>query len=249
MKNVLLALVLLVILGSTAIVLADVGFQKTTTVRHSFKQSIRTIVVSADSGDIELVPAPGRGVRVRETRHHTFKTPTFTSEVKDGVLTIDASCDAAFITCQSDLRLTVPTGVAVGAESESGDVDARGIQARRARLESDSGDIRAELLGPQRLVRARSDSGDVDVRTRKARVIDAQARSGDVVVAANGTPRRIVAITDSGDVRVVVPAGQYRVDAQANSGAVKLRRISRNDRAVRSIEAQSDSGDVRLDGG
>ena len=245
----LLSLVLLVILGATAIVLADVGFRKTTTVRHSFKEPIRTIVVSADSGDIELVPAPGRAVRVRETRRHTFKTPTFRSDVEDGVLTIDASCDAAFITCRTDLRLTVPTGVAVGAESESGDVDARGIQARRARLESDSGDIRAELLGPQRLVRAHSDSGDVDVRTREARVIDAQTKSGDVVVAANGTPRRIVAITDSGDVRVVVPAGQYRVDAEANSGDVKLKGISRNDRAARSIEAHSDSGDVRLDGG
>ena len=249
MKKALLLLALLVILGATAIVLADVAFQKTTVVRHSFKEPIRTIVVRADSGDIELVPAPGRAVRVRETRQHTFKTPTFASGVDDGVLTIDAGCDAAFVTCQTDLRVTVPTGVAVDAKSGSGDVDARGIDVRRARLESDSGDVRAELLGPQRLVRARSDSGDVDVRSRDARVVDAQTNSGDVVVAANGRPRRVVAITDSGDVRVVVPAGEYRVDAQSDAGAAKLRRISRNDRAVRSIEAHSGSGDVRLDGG
>ena len=249
MKKALLLLALLVILGATALVLADVAFQRTTVVRHSFKEPIRTIVVRADSGDVELVPAPGRAVRVRETRQHTFKTPTFTGDVVDGVLTIQTGCDAAFITCQADLRLTVPTGVAVDAKSAAGDVDTRGIDVRRARLESDSGDVRAELLGPQRLVRARSDSGDVDVRSRDARVVDAQTNSGDVVVAANGTPRRIVAITDSGDVRVVVPAGEYRVDAQSDSGDVKLRRISRNDRAVRSIEAHTDSGDVRLDGG
>jgi hypothetical protein len=250
MKLALLLVAGLVIVVSAAIVLADVAFQNTTVVRHTFEGPIRSIVVRVDSGDIELVPAPGLGVRARESRHYTFKTPSFTAGVRDGVLRIAAAgCEAAFVTCRTDLRLTVPDGIAVVAQSDSGDVVARGIDVARARLDSDSGAVRAGLRGHQQLVQAHSDSGDVDVRAGDARAIDAQTDSGDVVVAAAGAPRRIVAITDSGDVRVVAPAGEYRVDAQSDSGDVKLKRISRNDRAGRSIEAHTDSGDVTLEGG
>ncbi len=243
-------LALLVVLGAGAIVLADVAFQKTRIVRHTFEGPIDALVVRVASGDIELVPAPGSGVRVRESRHYTFKAPSFESDVRDGVLTIRAAgCDDAVVTCRSDLRLTVPAGVALVAQAKSGDVTARGIDVRRARLESDSGDVRAGLAGRQRLVRAHSDSGDVDVQSSDAGVVDAQTDSGDVVVAAAGAPRRIVAITGSGEVRVVVPEGEYRIDAQSDSGAVKTKRISRNNRAERSIEAHTESGDVTLSGG
>jgi len=250
MRTALIVLALLVIVVSAAVVLADVVFEQTTVVRHAFKGPIRTIVVRVDSGDVELVPAPGRGVRVRESRHYIFQAPSLQSGVRHGVLTIHATgCDAAFVTCRTDLRLTVPAGAAVVAQSASGDVTARRIDVRRARLGSDSGDVLAALRGRQALVRAHSASGDVGVRANAARDIDAQTDSGDVVVAASGAPRRVVAISSSGEVRVVVPAGAYRVDAQSDSGAVRTKGISRNDRAARSIEAHADSGDVTLNGG
>ena len=267
MKQALILVVLIVILVPAALVLAGVAFENTTVRTHTFPGPIDEIVVRSDSGDVEFVPARGRSVAVRETQHYLFEEPTLERDVEAGVLTLEARCEATFVSCVSDLRVSVPPGAVVRLESDSGDVQARGIDVREARLQSDSGDMRLELRGRQRLVRAHANSGDVDVvtrdardidvqadsgdivvTTRGARDIDAQTDSGDVVVAVSGLPRRILAATDSGDVRVVVPAGEYGVCAETDSGDVKVDGISRIDRAARSIQARTDSGDVTLNG-
>jgi len=248
-KKVLIVLALFVVLVPAAIVLADVAFQNTTVTTHRFPGPVDEIVVRADSGDVELVPGRGRSVRVRETRHYLFEQPTLERDVKDGVLTLEARCEATLgVTCFSDLRVSVPAGATVRLDVDSGDVDARGIDVDEARLRSDSGDARLELIGRQRRVRARSDSGGIDARVRDARVIDAQTDAGDVVVAASARPRRIRAVTDSGNVRIVVPAGQYATTPKTDSGNVTVDGISRNDRAQSAIEARTDSGDVTLNG-
>jgi hypothetical protein len=269
MKKALLLVVLLVILVPTGLVVADIAFQSTKVLTHGFPGPVDAIVVRSDSGDVALVAARGRGVRVRETRRYVLQEPTLERELARGVLTLEVRCKARFVTCLSDLRVSVPPGATVTVDSRSGDVAARRIDVDAARLQSDAGDMRLELLGRQRLVRADTDSGDVDVVARDARAVDvrtdsgdvvvtaaaaravaAHTDSGDVVVAVRSRPRRIVAATDSGDVRVVVPRGAYAVSAHSDSGAVKVgREISRNDRAPRRIQARTDSGDVTLDGG
>jgi hypothetical protein len=248
-KQVLIVLALFAVLIPAAVVLADVAFQNTTVTTHRFPGPIDEIVVRADRGDVELVPGRGLSVRVRETRHYLFKQPTLERSVRGGSLTLQARCDQMLgITCFNDLRVSVPAGATVRLDVDAGDVDARGIDVGEARLRSDSGDLRIELVGRQGLVRARADSGGIDVRVRAARVIDAQSDSGDVVVAASARPRRIRAVTDSGNVRVVVPAGAYATTPKTDSGNVTMDGISRNDRAGSAIEARTDSGDVTLSG-
>lgn len=267
MKKALLLVVLLVILLPAGLVLADIAFENTKVVTHTFPGPIDEIVVRSDGGDVELVPARGRGVEVRETRHYLLREPTLARDVDNGVLTLELRCQASFVTCFSDLRMSVPAGTKITLDTGSGDVEARGIDVHEARVQSDAGDMRLELIGRQRLVRAhaeagdidvvtrhvrsvdaRTDSGDVVVTTRATRDIEAQTDSGDVVIAASGLPRRIVAGTDSGDVRVVVPRGEYATVTQTDSGDVQVDGISRNERAARSIEARTDSGDVTLHG-
>ena len=267
MKKALILVVLLVILVPAGLVLADIAFESTKVTTHTFPGPIDEIVVRSDGGDVELVPGRGRGVEVRETRHYVLKEPTLERDVDNGVLTLEVRCRASFVTCFSDLRLTAPAGTRITLDTESGDVEARGIDVHEARVRSDSGDMRLELVGRQRLVRAHADSGDIDVVTRDVRAVDARTDSGDVVVttratrdiaahtdsgdvvvAASRLPRRIVAGTDSGDVRVVVPRGAYAITAQTGSGDVNVDGISRNERAPRSIEARTDSGDVTLHG-
>jgi Putative adhesin len=248
-KQVLIVLALFVVLVPAAIVLADVAFQNTTVTTHTFPGPIDEVVVRSGTGDVELVPGRGLSVRVRETRHYLFTQPTLERAVRHGTLTLEARCGATLgVTCESDLRVSVPAGATVRLDVGAGDVDARGIDAGEARLKSDSGDLRLELIGRQQRVRARTDSGDVDVRVRDARLIDAQTDSGDVIVAASARPRRIRAVTDSGNVRIVVPAGQYATTPKTDSGNVTVDGISRNDRATSAIEARTDSGDVTLNG-
>ena len=87
----------------------------------------------------------------------------------------------------------------------------------------------------------------VDVIAADARAVDAQSDSGDVAVDVfRRAPRRVVARSDSGFVQVLALKGTYAID-----GGQRLRRredhgLTRNDRAPRSIEASSDSGDVLL---
>jgi DUF4097 and DUF4098 domain-containing protein YvlB len=267
MKKALILIALLVVLLPAGLVLADIAFENTSVTTHAFPGPIDEIVVRSDGGDVELVPARGLAVRVRETQHYLLRQPTLERDVKNGMLTLEARCEASFVTCVTDLRVSVPAGATITLDADSGDVDARGIDVREARLRSDSGDMRLELRGRQRLVRAHADSGDTDLATRDGRVIDARTDSGDVVVTTRDTrdvdartgsgdivvavstpPRRIVGATDSGDVRVVVPRGDYAVSTKTDSGNVDVDGIARNDRAARSIDARTDSGDVTLHG-
>jgi hypothetical protein len=248
-KQAIIFLALLVVVVPAAVVLADVAFQNTTVTTHTFPGPIDAIVVRSEGGDVELVPARGPSVRVRETRHYLLRQPTLERDVSHGTLTLEARCAATLgVTCESDLRVSVPAGATVRLDIDSGDVDARGVDVGEARLHSDSGDLHLGLIGRPSRVRARSDSGDIDVRARAARVIDAQTDSGDVIVAASARPRRIRAATDSGNVRIVVPAGQYATTPKTDSGNVTVDGISRNERAGSAIEARTDSGDVRLEG-
>lgn len=104
-------------------------------------------LVRSASGDVELVPARGRSVVVRETQHYTLEEPTLERDVEGGVLTLETRCEATFVTCVSDLRVSVPRGeYAVSAETDSGDVKVGGISrndraARSIEARADSGDV------------------------------------------------------------------------------------------------------------
>jgi DUF4097 and DUF4098 domain-containing protein YvlB len=156
---------------------------------------------------------------VRETQHYVSKRPTLDRKLAGGVLTIDSHCNAVVLRCLADLRVTVPAGVKVAVEADSGDIAAEGIDVREAHVQSDSGDIGLELAGRQALVWAHTDSGNVDTTVAAAREVDAE--------------------TDSGDVEVTVPHGDYAVDAATGSGDVQLDGIARNDYAPRSIKART----------
>ncbi|MGH2941938.1 MAG: DUF4097 family beta strand repeat-containing protein [Solirubrobacteraceae bacterium] len=247
MKKLLLAAAVLIVLVGGALTALNLAFDETKVETHTISEPVRAIVVKSDSGDVDLVPGD-TPIEVRETQHYVFEQPTLERDVRDGVLTLDSRCGGNVVRCYSDLRVTVPAGVDVTVEADSGDVEARAIDVRSARATSDSGDVRLELAGSQRLAWAHTDSGDVDVVAVDAREIDAQTDSGDVAVQAGASARRVAARTDSGDVRVTVPPGDYAVDARTDSGDTDIDGIARDDRAPRSIAAQTDSGDVTLRG-
>ncbi len=246
MKKLLLAIVVLLLLAIAALAIANFVFDKKKTKTRTVAGTVSEIVVKSDGGDVDLVPASGQ-IEVRETRHYVFfKKPKLKQKLENGVLTLDTDCDLKVLKCYSDVRVTVPAGIKVTVDSDSGDVDARGIDVRNAHLESDSGDVRLELGGRPLLAWAHTDSGDVDVVAADARAIDAQTDSGDIKVDADGDLRKVVALTDSGEVEATVPAGTYAIDADSDSGDVKVEGLSRNDGASKSIRARTDSGDITL---
>lgn len=245
MKKLLLLIVLVIVIVAGAVAVGSLALDRTRVKTHTVADRVREIVVKSGSGDVDLVPA-GRQVEVRETQHYVFRKPKLNRDVDNGVLTLDSDCKGGFFTCYVDLRVTVPAAVKVTVDADAGDVDARRIGVRDGHVQSDSGDVRLELVGRQLLVWAHTDSGDVEVRAADARAIDAQTDSGEVTVDAGRDPRRVVARTDSGDVEVAVPRGDYAVDADTDSGDVRIDGITRNDRSPKSIQAQTDSGDITV---
>jgi hypothetical protein len=249
MKKLLLVVVVLLVVVAAGLAVANTGFDRTQVRRHAFAAgSVSEIVVTSTAGDIDLARAGAR-LEVRETQHYVLMKPKLEQALAGGVLTLRSDCGAKVLTCYADLRVTVPAGVAVTAHTDSGDVGATAVQARDARLRSDSGDVRLQLAGRQQLAWAHTDSGDVGVVTAAANAVDAQSSSGDVTVDAGGSPRRILARSDSGDIMVTVPPGEYAVDAKTDSGHVKVDGITLNDSAPSTIEARTDSGDVTVRAG
>jgi DUF4097 and DUF4098 domain-containing protein YvlB len=247
MKKLLIVIAILVVVVPGGLVLVGLALGHTKVRTHTVAGPIRAIVVKSDSGDVDLIPAGAR-VQVRETRHYVFKQPTLEQDVTNGVLTLDTHCSGLYFNCSTDLRVTVPAGIEVTVDADSGDVHAGGIGVRDIHAQSDSGDVHLVLAGRPSLAWAHTDSGDVHLETAGARAVDARTDSGDVRVEARGETPRVAAQTDSGDVDVDVPAGEYAVVADTDSGDVNIDGISRNDRAPRTIVARTDSGDVTLDG-
>jgi len=191
---------------------------------YAMTGDVREIVVKSDSGDVDLAPGGAR-VRVRETQHFVSKKPTLDRTLKDGVLTLDSHCDAVVLRCFADLRVTVPADVKISVDTDSGNIRAESVAVRAAHVRTDSGNVSLRLAGRQSRVWAHTDSGNVET-TVAARAVDAW--------------------TDSGNVSVNVPRGDYAVDADTDSGDVDVAGITRNDDALKSIKARTDSGNVTL---
>ncbi len=247
MRNLLLVVVVLLVIVAGVWAAANFGFDQTKVKADTVYGTIDEIVVKIDNGDVDLVPA-FKLIQLRETQHWVLSKPELERTRKDGVLTIESRCaaEAVILKCYSDLRIAVPPGVKVTVEADSGDVDLRGTDVSSVHAETDSGDIEMDLAGRQRLVFASSDSGDLDVVARAARAIDAQTDSGDVTVDTGGLPRRVVAGTDSGDVEVAVPRGAYRIAALSDSGESRVSGLRRDNRALHSVHARTNSGDVAV---
>jgi hypothetical protein len=223
-KKLLIAAGCLAVVSGGTYTAANFGFDETSVKTHAITQPVRSIVVKSGSGDIDLVPG-GAKVEVRETQHYVSTKPTLHQDVRDGVLTLDSDCGSHLLRCYADLRVGIPAGTKVTVEADSGNVDGHGIDVRDMHANSDSGNVRLELVGSQRRAWAHTDSGNVDI------VADAVA---------------VDARTDSGNVTVTVPRGDYAIDTHTDSGDTKIDGIARNDHAPKSIQATTDSGNVTL---
>ena len=158
----------LVVAAAFAYSAFDVGPGKTRTETRTFHQPVRTLTLTTDSGDIELV----RGARLvlRETHHyHGDQKPEVNRTLAGDALTVeDHGCTGhafLFRGCSTDFRVEVPAGVALRITSHAGDLRATEIEAPALQAETDAGDIHATgVAAPS--IRTETDAGDVTIRAR-----------------------------------------------------------------------------------
>jgi hypothetical protein len=174
---------------------------------HTIADPVRSVVLDLDAGDVELVPGSGP-VSVRDTRRWGLRKPHVKRTVRDGVLTVKASCPGGwFSRCSTDLRVVIPADVPVRVRGAVGDVTGRGLDTSRADIEVNVGDVDVTLAQSPADLRAETNVGDVHVTVpRGIYAVTASTDVGDEDVADliddGRAPNRIAAKTNVGDASV-----------------------------------------------
>lgn len=204
------------------------------------------------SGDIRIMPGPGRDLTIEITRIARGRTE---ADARNGLARVRVETthrgDRATARTlypnerQSNYSVTVnyvitaPAGTRVTAKTVSGDVTVGAMTGDLA-VYTTSGDV--QVTGATRLQSAKTVSGDIGLRDIRADgLLEAGTMSGDVT-AANVTARRLTLSTISGDV----------VAQNLAAGEVKLSTMSGDVRFDGPLEARgrydftSQSGTVRL---
>src|SRR5918998_2800246 len=96
-------LVLLLLIVAAAWALGNFAFAQTKVRIDTVFGTVREVVVKADRGDVDIVPASKR-IEVRETRHWVISQPDLEQTRRNGVLTLESTCSAerVVIKCYSD---------------------------------------------------------------------------------------------------------------------------------------------------
>jgi hypothetical protein len=223
---VALALLVVCVAAFAAAELLKHTLRETTTVpRH-----VDRVVVDAGSGDLRLQGGEGSRVVVEQNLQWLWRRPKVSMRVVGSVLRVSSSCPTGgpVNRCKADLALTIPFDADVKVVGDASDIHAERL-AGHLELATDDGAIHGADLNPISLY--------------------ADAVAGDVDLEFSTQPVTVSATSNAGDVSVSLPSGgEYRVDATTNAGDVEVAGLVRNDRALRSISAATDAGDVRVEG-
>ncbi|WP_064745152.1 DUF4097 family beta strand repeat-containing protein [Pseudonocardia acaciae] len=196
--------------------------------------SVRSVTLDNGSGNVTVrVEAAARDVAVHRTVTYRGDQPGPSYRVDGDSLRI-GDCGRL---CSVDYVLVVPAGTAVTGGVDSGDAEFAGVSS--VTVSVGSGNVTArDVAGP---VDVKVDSGDLR-GTGLGGKVAVRSGSGDVRLDVI-QPRDVHVTADSGDIDLVVPRGQYRVNATSDSGRVKTD-MANDPAAAQLLELRTGSGDV-----
>ena len=185
--------------------------------------------IQLDLGDADVeIDGGATAVEVRRVDRFAYGAPSRERHpITDGTLTITSRCpDQVLGSCRASYRLAVPDNVPLDIKTQSGSVSLTGVRSS-VTVSTGSGAVTAAgFCGFQ--LRATSDSGNVRA-------------------LAECSADRLELRSRAGDVRAVVPTGRYQIDAQSDSGAVRIRGLTNAPDAPFQIQTLSTSGDVSVE--
>ncbi|GAA4565096.1 hypothetical protein GCM10023193_38440 [Planotetraspora kaengkrachanensis] len=206
----------------TEIDLGKVGFGGEQAVQsYDVTDAITALRTATGAGEIVVNESGRTGVHVTETLHWRGEKPQNGHRVEGGTLTLRYDCRD----CSVDYRVEVPKGLdvkvdtgsgtitlrdltgPVGAETGSGDIDARGLSGRQVTASTGSGDVKLRFAAAPDNVRVDTGSGDGTVWVPSGSYnVTADTGSGNKEVAVTRDPsssRTVVVKTGSGDAKVL----------------------------------------------
>lgn len=210
------------------------------------RQPITALQVFADTGSLTVIPSDGDATEVAVRSRWDGEQPTVSQDRSGTTLTIVADCTGSG-SCEVDLTVSVPPGVAVTGRTDTGDVRVSGLVGE-VEIITVTGDL--ELAGLSGRVRAGTDNGDVTGEDLRSPWITTTTGTGDVSLSFDAAPDMVSAVVGTGDLEMEVPESSdgYRVDAATGTGELEVR-MAQNPNAFRSILARVETGDVALDTG
>jgi hypothetical protein len=216
--------VLLIVAGVLAVWWARSLETRTTTYR--VLGDLETVQIDVGDANVEI-DGGATALEVRQVEKFAFGRPSEERHtVENGTLSIVSRCrDQVLGTCDASFHLSVPDNVAIDIETARGTVRLAGVRAS-AQISTASGDVRAVGFCGFSL--------------------SANSDSGNLGVVSECPTERLELRSRSGDVSATVPAGRYSIDAQSDTGDVRIRGLIPIEDAGFQIQALSTSGDVTV---
>jgi hypothetical protein len=220
------------------------------------------LVVSSSGGAVRVVSADVDDIRVVSRLRYGLSAPRLRQDSGPDGVHLAASCPWYSSYCSVDYEVTVPTGMAVRADSSGGSITVRGISGAVETASSggsitvadSTGGVRARSSGGSVTVSAAT--GSVDLESSGGSILGDRLRAGEVHAESSGGGVRLIfavppdlveASSSGGGVEVLLPrvAGGYRVDA-SSSGGDRVVEVPTDPASAREVSARSSGGDVRV---
>jgi hypothetical protein len=244
----------LTLIAATAVALAGCGgVGAKLTFNDTEKAKITEIDLAGHSGNVMVKTSAITETRITRVIHRNAD-PGPSYRLEGTVLHLNTDCG---MNCSVSYQIEAPPGVAVNGKLSSGDVGL--VDVASADIEVTSGNI--TVSGATGSVKAQATSGDITLAGVKGPVtlratsgnvravdvasgpVDVHATSGDVNLKVN-TATSVTAAASSGNVRLLIPAGSYRVNAEAGSGDTRVVGVTDDPAAKNVLNLRAGSGDV-----
>lgn len=221
----------------------DVGALQHRTSSYSVPGPLRTLVVTAHVGNVQVTG--GKSGAVSVTEHISFRhtAPVTTHRAAAGVLTLDSHCPA-LETCSVGYDITVPKTMAVRVSDNAGVI----------RLESLAGPVTAHtnagnvtfgsLSGPLEITGHAGSITGRDVSSARATL---RSSAGGIDVTFSAAPAMIDASTSVGTVTLRVPGRvSYDIHTSVQVGRARAD-VTRNPSSPHAITASTVTGSITIE--
>jgi hypothetical protein len=190
-------------------------------------QRLSRVVVSAAAGSVIVAGGTQASVTVTATPGHQRSAPEITSRVTGGALTVAVSCPPVSQSCRASLQLSVPSGVAVTATTDLGNI---------------------RLAGLSGLVTAHTDEGSITATDLAAPQCTMTTDLGSIDALFSVPPTLVTAASQDGSVTIRLPSSaSYDVTASTQLGGTNIN-VPRSASSGHVIRATSELGPVTVTG-
>lgn len=220
----------------------DVGRLQHRDNSYSISAVVRTLVVQAHIGNVEVTGGDAGRVSVIEQISYRHTAPRTTHQMSGATLTLDSNCPANE-TCAVAYKIDVPRSTTVRVSTNAGGIRLASLAGQVTAHTNAGGIDLNSLSGPIEITNhAGSINGDhiSSVRANLA------TSAGGITVTFSTAPSVVTASATVGPVTLHVPGDRtYAVDARASVGSVKVG--VRNDPAAPyAITAHTRTGSVSI---